>query len=153
MQLLTVLSLAATSLPLTQACYRTHGYVQQNTNTATSKTTYLPYIYLEKGGVQIADGHFLGEQGNPFQPTFIPGGIPTNASFSGPWGGFNISSPYVQIDVFGIWGQALIRDNETAFFVDPEAMKWVQIGQGDGVAGIPNTFAALWSWDSGNVHC
>jgi hypothetical protein len=146
--------LSATSLlALTQACYRAHGTIQQHTNTATQSTTYLPSIYLEVNGVTVCDGHFTGEEENPYNSAFTPGGIPTNSSFSGPWGGFDCTTPYTQIDVFGINGQVLVRDNETAFYVNPDALAWAQPATGEGLAGIPNTFASYWTFDSGDVHC
>jgi len=153
MRLSITLSAVAALLPLTQACYRTHGWIQQYTNTATFTTTYLPSIYLEKNGVVVCNGNYDGVKENPFQPTFIPGGIPTNISFSGPWGGYNCSDPNVQVDVFGVLGQVLVRDYETAFWLTPDTLQWSEPASGENLAGIPNTFASYFSWDSGNIHC
>ncbi len=153
MRISTLLSAAAVLLPLTEACYRTHGTIQQYTNTVTFKTTYLPSIYLTKNGQQICDGAFDGEKMNPYQPEFTPGGIPTNTSFSGPWGAYNCSNPLVQVDVMGVLGQVLVRDYETAFWINPEGLAWSQPASGQGLAGIANTIASYWTFDSGDVHC
>jgi hypothetical protein len=149
---ITISALAA-FLPLTQACYRVHGTIQQYTNTATFSTTYLPSIYVEKDNTVVCDGHFTGEEENPWNAAFIPGGIPTNTSFSGPWGTYNCSTPDVQVDVFGILGLVLVRDYETAFYVTPDALAWSQPASGEGLAGNPDTKASVWTFDSGNVHC
>ncbi|EPE28335.1 hypothetical protein GLAREA_09455 [Glarea lozoyensis ATCC 20868] len=146
----------ASALPFTLACYRVHGQIAQHTNTATQSTTYLPSIFLELGTERVCDGHSgfgSGEESNPFQPDFIPGGVPTNSSFSGPWSGANCTKPYTNVEVNGINGQVLVRDYETAFWIQPEQLNWQQPASHQGLAGIPNTFASYWTFDSGDVHC
>ncbi|TVY75758.1 hypothetical protein LSUE1_G008830 [Lachnellula suecica] len=144
------------TIPLTQACYQIHGAIQQYTNTKTQTTTYLPQIFLESSGTTICDGHYgfgSGEASNPYNAAFIPGGVPTNSSFSGPWSGANCTKPYTNVDVFGINGQVLVRDYETAFYVSPEALNWQQVATNQGLAGIDSTFASVWTFDSGDVQC
>ncbi len=76
-----------------------------------------------------------------------------NISFSGPWSGFNCSDPKVQVDIFGVLGQVLVKDFETAFWINSDKLQWNQPPSGENLAGIPDTFARYWAWDSGDVHC
>jgi|SRR6187402_2311683 len=140
-------------IPFTEACYRTFGYIQQYSNTKTYTTSYIPSIFLEKDNVLVCDGHFLPQENNVYSEDFIPGGIPTNSSFSGPWAAFNCSSPYIQVDVSAILGQVLVRDNETAFWINPELLNWYQSGTAQGLGGIADVLASYWAWDSGILHC
>jgi hypothetical protein len=156
MRLSTSLLAAMATIPLTQACYQIHGAIQQFTNTCTYTTTYLPQIYLESSGSTVCDGHYgfgTGEASNPYNAAFIPGGVPTNSSFSGPWSGANCTKPYTNVEVSGINGQVLVRDYETAFYVNPEDLDWQQVATGQGLAGIACTVASVWTFDSGDVHC
>jgi len=153
MQFFNAILAIATLLPLTQACYRTTGYIQQYSSSCKQSTTYLPSIYLTKGGSQVCDGHFRDEQENPYNAAFVPGGIPTNSSFPGPFAAADCTSKSIQVDVQGINGQILIRDYETAFYINPENLDWKQVATGQGQAGIECSVASYWTWDSGDVHC
>lgn len=134
--------------------YQVHGIIQQHTNTVEQTTLYLPSIYLAKDGTQICDGHYsTGEDGNVYNAAFTPGGVPTNSSFSGPWGASDCSEHLVQVDVFGINGQALVRDNITSCYINPPALGWLQAATGEGLAGIPNVVSSIWTFDSGSVVC
>ena len=145
-------SLAVASLiGLSQACYRTTGAIQQHINTCTHTTYYLPSIYLQIDNVQICNGHL--NESNAYQDSFIPGGLPTNSSFSGPFAASDCNLKSVQVDIQGVNGQALIRDFKTAFYINPENMGWQQVGTGWNLAGIDCISASYWEWDSGFVHC
>ncbi|KAG9232870.1 hypothetical protein BJ875DRAFT_485667 [Amylocarpus encephaloides] len=148
---------ATAALPFTEACYRVYGTIQQHTNKNTQATTYLPSIFLTTtADGTICDGHIgfgTGHASNPYQPDFIPGGIPTNTSFSGPWSGANCTKPYTNAEVFGINGQALVRDVKSAFFIHPEALNWKQPATAEALAGIPGVVSSVWTFDSGDVQC
>lgn len=146
--------LTAASLALVQAAtYQVHGTIQQFTDKVAFTTTYIPSIYLSKDGTQICNGHFTGEESNVYNAAFTPGGVPTNSSFSGPWGAADCSEQLIQVDVFGINGQALVRDNITSCYINPSALSWVQPATSEGVAGFPNEVVSVWTFDSGSVDC
>lgn len=146
----------ATIIPFTQACYQVHGVIQQHTNTCTQTTTYIPSIYLESSGTTVCDGIWgpgMGERTNVYNSAFVPSGVPTNSSFSGPWSGANCTQPYTNVDLSGINGQALVRDYETAFYIEAGALNWQQIATSQGLAGIACVVSSIWSFDSGDVQC
>jgi hypothetical protein len=150
-----VLSVAS-AIPFTLACYRVHGQIEQHTNTAAQSTLYLPSIFLQVGTATVCNGHSgpgSGQESNPYQPDFIPGGTPTNTTFSGPWSGANCSKPNTNAEVSGIDGYVVVEDEKTAFYILPEQLNWTQAATHQAVAGIPNTFASLWTFDSGDVQC
>jgi hypothetical protein len=47
----------------------------------------------------------------------------------------------------------LVRDGEVAFCVNPEGLQWKQVATSQGLAGILNTVASYWTFDSGDVGC
>lgn len=150
----TPILLTASTLAVAQAAtYQVHGIVQQHTNTVLQTTLYYPSIYLSIDGTQVCDGHGIGEEINVYNEAFTPGGVPTNSSFSGPWGAADCSEPLVQVDLFGVNGQALVRDNTTACYINPPALGWAQVATSQGLAGIPSTVVSVWQFDSGNVEC
>src|SRR4051812_36539886 len=94
--------LVVSLLSLSQACYRTNGWIQQHINTCTQTTYYLPSIYLTKNNVQVCNGHFDGEENNVYNEAFTPGGLPTNSSFSGPFAAADCTLKSIQVDVQGV---------------------------------------------------
>lgn len=95
----------------------------------------------------------MGETTNVYNSDFIPGGVPTNSSFPGPWTGANCTKPYTNVQVSGINGQALVRDYETAFYVEAEGLNWQQASTSEHLAGIDCVVASYWTFDSGEVQC
>lgn len=139
--------LAIMAATLTEACYRITGGVSMVSNTTSLTTTYQPAIYVTKNGINVCGGSI-----KPLT-ALVPGAIPSISSFNGPWGAFNCSSPYIQVDVFGVMGQVLVRDNATAFWVNPETLGWKQWVISGNVAGVPELVENDWEFDSGDVNC
>lgn len=132
---------------LTEACYEISGDISMSSNKTSGITTYQAAIYAIKNGINVCGGSI-----KPLT-AMVPGAIPSVSSFNGPWGAFNCSDPYIQVDVFGIGGQVLVRDDTEAFWLSPDTMGWKQWVISGNVAGVPELVENAWEFDSGSVLC
>lgn len=138
---------ALMAVTLSSACYEISGGVEMRSNTTDGTNTYQASIFATKNGVNVCGGSI-----KPLT-ALVPGAIPSISSFNGPWGAFNCSDIYIQVDLFGINGQALIRDDTQAFWLSPETLGWKQWVISGNVAGVPELVSNSWEFDSGSVLC